>query len=50
MFWLCFLFGVLVVLLGGGFIVCILSVFEVEEDFPRDKIGNIILRKSDDVF
>ena len=48
MFWLYILIGVLVVVVGGGFIVCILSVFEVEEDFPRDKIGNIIFDKIND--
>lgn len=51
MFWFYFLFGVLVVLLGGGFIiVCYLFAFgDVDEDETMSHIsfGNFILRKFD---
>ena len=47
MFWLYILIGVLVVVVGGGFIVCNMK-FEVDEDFPRDKNGNIIFDKIND--
>ena len=49
MFWLYILIGVLVVVVGGGFIVCNLLEFEVYEDETMSHIsfGNFILRKFD---
>jgi hypothetical protein len=49
MFWLYILIGVLVVVVGGGFIVCNLSEIEVDEDETMSHIsfGNFILRKFD---
>ena len=50
MVWLYILIGVLYILIGLLVVVVGVGlVFGVDEDedFPRDKIGNIILRKSD---
>lgn len=49
MFWLYILIGVLVVVVVGGFfIVCYLFVVDVDADFPRDKNGNIKFDKIND--